>query len=110
MFANSRRAMNAAWALAAVIALVDLVWLPFSGLRVDPLAAMKLIGIGVGVLALSMVYTRLRPNPVFASLLESAAFLVLFTLALAISSYLATSLARPTWDHVFDAEIGRAHV
>ena len=94
--------MNWAWGLAAAIAIVDAVWMPLAGLRVEPGALVKSLAAGVGLLILLYVYTYRRPNAVLAALLESAAFLVLFTHALAISSYLATALGRPLYDSAFD--------
>lgn len=100
---DMRKAMNGTWALAAAIALIDAVGLALSGMRLDPFALSKCLAIGSAPLAIAWFYTVKRPDIVIASLLESAAFLVLFTNALATASYLGTSLAWPLRDEYFDA-------
>ncbi len=99
---DTRKAMNRVWGLAAALALVDALGLCLTGLRLDPVALLKTLAIGAVPLALSWFYTSKRPEPMLAALLESAAFLVLFTLALAISSYIGTSLGLPLQDGLFD--------
>ena len=100
---DTRKAMNGAWALAACIALIDAIGMAQSGLRMDPAAALKCAAIGFAPLALAWFYTVKRPDAVIAALLESAAFLVLFTNALATASYLGTSLGWTFRDDYFNA-------
>jgi membrane-associated phospholipid phosphatase len=98
-----RRPMNGAWLLALAIAVVDVIGLALKGFWVPLAPLATALAAGAGALALVYVYRRLRPDELLAGLAEAAAFLVLFTLALGMSSYLGTSLNRPLQDGVFDA-------
>ncbi|MBX9739844.1 MAG: phosphatase PAP2 family protein [Beijerinckiaceae bacterium] len=101
--------MRPAWILTLCIAGIDAVMLLTLGISV-PLAPL-IVKVAAGVLAVAAAwyYARRRQEPVVAALLEAAGFLVLFTLSLAIASYLWISLSLPLRDAAFaaaDAALG----
>lgn len=97
------------WIATGVLALGDLLlglWLGFS--LSWPMLALP-GGATLLACGLRVVYTTRRPDPRIAEMAGAAAFLIVFTLALAIASYLLEALALPIQDDIFqriDAAIG----
>lgn len=85
-------------------ALVALVWLvvalgaPFAPMSFDRASYLWPVGVGLGIAAISVVYTRLRPDPKLAAATRATALILLFSCGLAISNYYGFAFRRPLVD------------
>ncbi|MEJ0050729.1 MAG: phosphatase PAP2 family protein [Methylovirgula sp.] len=100
---DMRMAMNYAWALAAGIVLIDCLWLPLAGFHAAPMPLLRDAAIFAALCGLWGIYALLRPDASLAALIETAAFLVIFTLGLELLSYFSTALSLPLRDSDFAA-------
>lgn len=100
-FRALQRPMRLAWMVTAGVAAADVIGGAALGFSVPLGTSTVLGGVGGGMLALAWVYTYLRPNARIAAGASTAAFLVVFTMLLAISSYVGIALALPLWDGRF---------
>jgi hypothetical protein len=84
------------WAIIAIIATADLVWLRWldMSVRIDPLKAIALCAAPL----VAFVYTRLRPDPRIAGLATASGQLISFTAAGAVLSYLTVTSGYPLVD------------
>jgi hypothetical protein len=97
------------------VAIVVLVWLgvalgaPFAPMSFDRLSFLPPIAAGFGVAVISVVYTRLRPDPKLAAATRATALILLFSCGLAISNYYGFAFRRPLIDGALadlDAALG----
>ncbi len=90
------------------VALVVLVWgvvalgAPFAPMSFDRASYLAPIATGLGVAAISVVYTGLRPDPKLAAATRATALILLFSCGLAIANYYGFAFHRP----LVDAELG----
>src|SRR5262245_58911756 len=94
----------ALWACLAAIALADVALMAVGGFRLAGHGAALIAAVGVGAWALGYFYATARADERIATLAFSAAYLIPYTLAAAILSYIGTSLAMP----LLDAQFARA--
>jgi hypothetical protein len=92
-----------AWAWTAALSALDIGWVIALGYSVPGKPLFASVGAGVLLLCVSAIYRYARPDPIISILAEAGAFLVLFTMALATSSYLAFTLNFPLRDEAFAA-------
>jgi hypothetical protein len=99
----SRRACVLLWSLIGSISAVSIgIWLMAGiGLKGRDLAA--ILGIAGLLLGVSLVYSRLRPDPRVARLSRAMAEFLLLTIMIGALSYSATTLSLPLWDATFQA-------
>jgi membrane-associated phospholipid phosphatase len=99
----------ALWIGLAAIALTELVAMVVFGFRLTGFAALPILAVSGGAAALGIFYAICRPDERLAALCLGAAYLIIYTLAAAILSYLGTSLGLPLLDAQFaraDASLG----
>ncbi len=103
MTSPTRNIMAIAWGWTAALGALDAAWMarigvtaPATQLLLDLFYAALLLGVWA-------VYRFARPAPILAEIAQAAAFLILFTLAIAIASYLSFTLRRPFRDDAFAA-------
>jgi hypothetical protein len=99
----------ALWACLAAIALADAALLVAGGFRLAGYGTGLIVAVSLGAWGLGYVYAAVRPDARIAALAFSAAYLIPYTLAAAVLSYLGTSLALPLYDAHFaraDAALG----
>jgi membrane-associated phospholipid phosphatase len=92
------------WACLGVVALFDLTAMGIGGFRFAGYAALPILAVSAGAAALGYLYAVVRPDERLAALCCGAAYLITYTLAGAVLSYLGTSLDFP----LLDAEFARA--
>lgn len=100
---------SALWRCLGVVALVDVLAVAFGGFGLAGHGAEVTVAVSAGVFALGWFYSVVRPDERIASLAFGAAYLILFTLAASLLSYMGTSLNRPLLDAHFaraDAVLG----
>jgi hypothetical protein len=104
------------WATTLAIVAVDAVWLAALGISLEPLG-FWLVAAGVAVLlAAAALWTLVKPEPTLRAMALSTAFLLAFTIPIAVLHYLAATLDRPLVDRELaaaEAALGfdwRAHV
>jgi len=86
--------------LAATLALIalDVVWILARGFSFDMKSLVDCIGVTAAMAVIGFVYTRLRPDEKLATLATETGFLIAFSAAGAIFSYLVTTLDFPLID------------
>jgi membrane-associated phospholipid phosphatase len=97
------------WIGLAAITLVDLVLMAAGGFRMVGLAGWGIAAVIAAACGIGYVYAVLRPDDRLAALAFGGAYLIAYTFAAALLSYLGTSLALPLLDAQFaraDAALG----
>jgi membrane-associated phospholipid phosphatase len=99
----------ALWIGLAAIAFADLALMAAGGFRLVGWGGIAILGATAAGGALGFVYATARPDERLSALGFGGAYLIAYTLAAAILSYLGTSLGRPLLDAEFarwDAALG----
>jgi len=97
------------WISLAVLALVDLLAMVTTGFRLVGYGAAVVAAVSAGAWGLGYLYSTVRPDARLAALAFAAAYLIPFTIAAGILSYVGTSLNMPLLDAQFaraDAALG----
>jgi len=97
------------WISLALIAVADLVAMSVGGFRLVGFASAAIAGVCAGAMGIGLFYTLVRPDERLSALAFGGAYLISFTFAAAIMSYLGTSLGLPLLDPYFagaDAALG----
>jgi membrane-associated phospholipid phosphatase len=97
------------WICLGVLALADLLAMAFAGFRLTGYGMAYIAAVSAGAWGLGYVYSTIRPDARIAALGFGAAYLIPFTFAAALLSYVGTSLALPLLDAQFaraDAALG----
>ncbi|MBX9592219.1 MAG: phosphatase PAP2 family protein [Hyphomonadaceae bacterium] len=97
------------WISLGMIAIADLAAMAVTGFRLTGYGALVPIAASIVALALGQFYSTVRPDARIAALGFGAGYLISFTLAGALLSYLGTSLGLPLLDAQFaraDAALG----
>jgi hypothetical protein len=84
--------------LVAALALIDAIWIIAGGFSFELSSLTSAICATVAMAAIGYVYARLRPNARLAAMGTETAFLISFSAAAALFSYLMASLDRPLID------------
>lgn len=84
--------------LVATLVLIDAVWIAAGGFSFDLSSLTGAISATAAMAAIGYVYTQLRPNARLAAMGTETAFLISFSAAAAMFSYLIASLDRPLID------------
>jgi membrane-associated phospholipid phosphatase len=98
-----------AWICLGTLALADLLAMASAGFRLTGYGTACIAAVSAGAWGLGYVYSTIRPDARIAALAFGAAYLILFTFAAALLSYVGTSLDRPLLDVQFahaDAALG----
>ncbi|HJE25224.1 MAG TPA: phosphatase PAP2 family protein [Methylorubrum populi] len=97
------------WALVAILAGLDAVWLAAAGIALAWPGLLVVVGVITVLLALSLLFSAVRPEPKLRAMALSSAYLAAFTTAAAVLHYLAATLALPLADPIlarFEATLG----
>ena len=97
------------WVSLGALALIDAVAMAVCGFRIAGYAAVPILAVSAGAAALGYIYSTVRPDERLAALCFGAAYLIAYTLAGALLSYVGTSLNLPLLDAQFarlDAAFG----
>lgn len=86
------------FAMAALLALVFAIGLPFSGYRVAWLSLLPTLAAAAMLFGIATLYRTLRPEPRLAAMAMGTAALLLFSMFMALTNYLAIRLDRPLID------------
>lgn len=86
------------WGFLALIALADAVFLNQAGMSLAPGTLVPTILSIAGLLGLSLLYTKLRPDPRIASLAHNGAVALAFAASTALLSYVAVTWQKPLID------------
>ncbi|MBD8906377.1 phosphatase PAP2 family protein [Methylorubrum zatmanii] len=86
------------WALVAILAGLDAIWLAAAGIGLAWPGLLVVLGTVTVLLALSVLFSAVKPEPKLRAMALSSAYLAAFTTAAAILHYLAATLARPLTD------------
>jgi membrane-associated phospholipid phosphatase len=100
---------TALWATLGLVALADLAAMLLAGFRLAGYGALWIAAVSAAVWGLGYFYSAARPDTRLAALAFAAAYLILFTFAAGLLSYVGTSLDRPLLDAAFagaDAALG----
>ncbi|MGI9387248.1 MAG: hypothetical protein ACR2OX_07435, partial [Methyloligellaceae bacterium] len=100
-FAALRSTIQSFWIFAFALLAMDIAWLSLGGFSVAPVTAALVAAIALAIFALGYFYTVHRPVPEFQACVFGIAFILVYTNALALCSYLLTSLAMPLHDEFF---------
>lgn len=85
--------------VVALLIFVDTLWIALSDFRFDVISAIKVVLISAVLACVGWFYRAKRPNPRFEILCVETAFLLSFSAAATVFSYLITSLNLPLVDH-----------
>ena len=99
----------ALWIGLASIALADLLLMAADGFRLVGWAGAAILAVAAAACALGYLYSAVRPDARLAALGFGGGYLIAYTLAAALLSYLGTSLSLPLLDAQFaraDAALG----
>lgn len=98
-----------AWIVTFALAAIDTAWLELSDISISRgsiIASLAAVG---GMLAISVVYSHLRPDERLAAITGYAAKLFAYTFSLAVFGYLVVTLRRPlidAWLSATDRAVG----
>lgn len=97
------------WACLGVVTLIDAAGMLLAGFRLAGAGTVWIAAVSAAAWGVGHVYSTARPDPRLAALAFGAAYLIPFTFAAGILSYVGTSLDRPLLDAAFaraDAALG----
>lgn len=91
-----------AWTLILGLLTIDLLWLAFTQVSIEPASLALPLGAGAALLAGSRFYSKRRGEPRVADALECISQIVTFSAAGAVLSYLVITPGLPMQDALFD--------
>ena len=95
---NASRNTKAVWCLLTLLALVDILLGSMEGLSIAPARFLQVLAGTVVMLALSYIYTYIRPEPRIALLTHQGAVTLAFTTIAAVFSYITVIWGQPLID------------
>jgi len=106
---QARHTMRALWLICALIVAVDAVWLQVTNIALTHAGVARIGAVCAVVLALRAIYGWLRPEPRLCAMLDTVLYLVIFSQAGAVLSYLVVGTGAPlvdAWYAHADAALG----
>jgi len=85
-------------AITLAVLVVDVIWIAAAGFSFDVKSLAECLSITAVVAAIAFVYVRLRPDERLGTMCVETGYLLLFSAAACVFSYLVTSLDRPLID------------
>lgn len=85
-------------ALTLALVVVDAIWIVLAGFSFDMGSLVTCAGLAAAMAGIGFVYTRLRPDERLATMGTEVTFLIVYSAAACIFSYLVTSFDRPLID------------
>ncbi|MGB9151996.1 MAG: phosphatase PAP2 family protein [Alphaproteobacteria bacterium] len=93
------KGLSWAWVVIALLMTIDAAWLERTGLSISRNSVLVSAAAIGGMLALTVIYSYLRPDERLAALTENVAKLFAYSISLAVFGYLVVTLRAPLIDN-----------